>query len=44
MMHSAWQGSDFTYEDIVKADSVVKDYTHKLLEQDAKRATARSTR
>jgi hypoxanthine-DNA glycosylase len=33
MMHSAWQGSDFTYEDIVKADSVVKDYTHKLLKK-----------
>lgn len=32
MMHSSWQGSDFTYEDIVKADSVVKDYTHTLLE------------
>lgn len=31
LMHSAWQGSDFTYEDIVKADSIVKDYTHKLL-------------
>jgi len=31
MMHSAWQGSDFTYEDIVKADSVVKDYKHTLL-------------
>lgn len=31
MMHSAWQGSDFTYEDIVKADSIVKDYTHKVL-------------
>ncbi len=31
MMHSAWQGSDFTYEDIVKADSIVKDYTHKIL-------------
>ncbi|MBI5203152.1 MAG: outer membrane lipoprotein-sorting protein, partial [Elusimicrobia bacterium] len=31
MMHSAWQGSDFTYEDIVKADSVVKDYTHKVV-------------
>lgn len=33
MMHSAWQGSDFTYEDIVKADSVVKDYDHVLLEK-----------
>ena len=31
MMHSSWQGSDFTYEDIVKADAIVKDYTHKLL-------------
>ncbi len=31
MMHMTWQGSDFTYEDIVKADSVVKDYNHKLL-------------
>lgn len=30
MMHSSWQGSDFTYDDIVKADSVVKDYTHKI--------------
>ncbi|MBI3550372.1 MAG: outer membrane lipoprotein-sorting protein [Elusimicrobia bacterium] len=29
MMHSSWQGSDFTYEDIVKADSIVRDYTHK---------------
>jgi 4-hydroxy-L-threonine phosphate dehydrogenase PdxA len=33
MMHSSWQGSDFTYEDIVKADSIVKDYTHKLLKK-----------
>lgn len=32
MMHSSWQGSDFTYEDIVKADSIVKDYVHTLLE------------
>lgn len=31
MMHSAWQGSDFNYEDIVKADSIVKDYAHKLI-------------
>ncbi|MDE2293006.1 MAG: outer membrane lipoprotein-sorting protein [Elusimicrobia bacterium] len=35
MMHSSWQGSDFTYEDIVKADSIVKDYTHKLLKKTA---------
>lgn len=33
MMHSSWQGSDFTYEDIVKADSIVKDYAHRLLEK-----------
>ena len=33
MMHSSWQGSDFTYEDIVKADSIVKDYTHKLIKK-----------
>jgi hypothetical protein len=33
MMHSSWQGSDFTYEDIVKADSIVKDYTHKTLKK-----------
>jgi len=32
MMHSSWQGSDFTYEDIVKADSIVKNYTHKQVE------------
>ncbi|MBI5595230.1 MAG: outer membrane lipoprotein-sorting protein, partial [Elusimicrobia bacterium] len=31
MMHSSWQGSDFTFEDIVKADSIVKDYSHKRL-------------
>ncbi|MBI4056593.1 MAG: outer membrane lipoprotein-sorting protein [Elusimicrobia bacterium] len=31
MMHSSWMGSDFTYEDIVKADSIVKDYTHKIV-------------
>lgn len=31
MMHSSWQGSDFTFEDIVKADSIVKDYAHKLV-------------
>jgi len=33
MMHNSWQGSDFTYEDIVKADSIVQDYTHRLLER-----------
>ncbi len=33
MMNSSWMGSDFTYNDVVKADSVVKDYTHKILEK-----------
>ncbi len=33
MMQSSWQGSDFTYEDIVKADSIVKDYTHQLVKK-----------
>ena len=33
MMHSSWQGSDFTYEDLVKADSIVVDYTHRLIEK-----------
>ncbi|MBI5884293.1 MAG: outer membrane lipoprotein-sorting protein [Elusimicrobia bacterium] len=34
MMHSSWQGSDFTYEDIVKADSIVKDYEHRLIRRE----------
>jgi len=38
MMHSSWQGSDFTYEDIVKADSIVKDYTHRLVKKSSKTA------
>lgn len=33
MMHASWMGSDFTFDDMVKADSVVKDYTHKILEE-----------
>lgn len=34
MMHAAWMGSDFTYEDIVKADSILKDYTHTVLKRE----------
>jgi outer membrane lipoprotein-sorting protein len=34
MMHSSWMGSDFTYEDVVKADSIVKDYTHKFVKKE----------
>lgn len=33
MMNSSWMGSDFTYNDVVKADSIVKDYTHKIVEK-----------
>lgn len=33
MMQSSWMGSDFTYDDMVKADSVVKDYEHSLIEK-----------
>jgi outer membrane lipoprotein-sorting protein len=31
MMHDAWMGSDFNYEDIVKVGSLPVDYTHKVL-------------
>ena len=31
MMLSNWMGSDFTNDDLVKMESVVKDYTHQLL-------------
>jgi len=32
MMLSNWMGSDFTNDDLVKMESVVEDYHHKLLE------------
>jgi hypothetical protein len=35
MMHDAWMGSDFNYEDIVKVGSLPVDYTHKLLDKKA---------
>ncbi len=31
MMLSNWMGSDFTNDDLVKMESVVKDYSHRLL-------------
>ena len=31
MMLQSWMGSDFTNDDLVKASSIVKDYTHKLI-------------
>jgi hypothetical protein len=33
LMHNAWMGSDFDYEDIVKADSIFRDYDHRFLEK-----------
>ncbi|MEK6543284.1 MAG: outer membrane lipoprotein-sorting protein [Elusimicrobiota bacterium] len=31
MMHTSWMGSDFTYEDMVKLDSFVTEYTHRII-------------
>ena len=31
MMLQSWMGSDFTNDDLVKASSLVNDYTHKIL-------------
>lgn len=30
MMAQSWMGSDFSYDDLAKSDSVLKDYTHRL--------------
>jgi len=34
MMLSNWMGSDFTNDDLVKMESVVEDYTHRVLTED----------
>jgi outer membrane lipoprotein-sorting protein len=34
MMLSNWMGSDFTNDDLVKMESMVEDYTHKLLAEE----------
>lgn len=31
MMSQSWMGSDFSNDDLSKTDSIIKDYTHKLL-------------
>jgi hypothetical protein len=36
MMHQAWMGSDFNYDDIVKADSIVGEYDHRILSKEQK--------
>jgi len=33
MMMNPWMGSDFTNDDLVKASSIVKDYTHQVLSE-----------
>lgn len=33
MMLQSWMGSDFTNDDVVRADSIVVDYTHKILSE-----------
>jgi outer membrane lipoprotein-sorting protein len=35
MLSQGYMGSDFTIDDILKESSLVKDYTHKLLKQEA---------
>lgn len=32
MMAQSWMGSDFSYNDLAKSDSVLRDYTHRLLD------------
>jgi len=34
MMMQSWMGSDFTNDDLVRESSIVKDYTHKLLDEE----------
>ena len=35
MMLQSWMGSDFTNDDLVRQSSVVEDYTHRLLREEA---------
>jgi len=43
MMLSSWMGSDFSNDDLVKMDSVVADYNHRILSQDGTSITIQST-
>ncbi len=36
MMGQNWMGSDFTNNDLVKANSIIDDYNHKILDSDTK--------
>jgi len=42
MMLSSWMGSDFTNDDLVKSASVVDDYRHRIISQDASRIVIES--
>lgn len=42
MMLSSWMGSDFTNDDLVKAASVVDDYTHRIIARDRNSITVES--
>ncbi len=33
MMAQPWMGSDFTYEDIVRTDTIIMDYEHRLVDK-----------
>ena len=35
MMGQSWMGSDFTNDDLIKMNSLVADYTHKLLGEES---------
>ena len=34
MMNQGWMGSDFTNDDLVKMNSLIRDYTHKILRKE----------
>ena len=42
MMLSGWMGSDFTNDDLVKMESMVEDYTHRIVAEDASGFTVES--
>ena len=43
MMLSSWLGSSFTYDDLIKAASVLDDYTHRITLKDQETFTIEST-
>ncbi|RMH51462.1 MAG: outer membrane lipoprotein-sorting protein [Zetaproteobacteria bacterium] len=43
MMRSSWMGSDFTNDDLVKMDAIVRDYRHRIIGDDGAIYTVEST-